>query len=768
MILQFRSLVIVAVTLAALLAPTSAMADAAGDQYTVAAAHYSQGRWNLALFEFRAFVADHPKHPQAESARFYIGESLVQLRQYAEAARQFHKLVADYPGSQQTRKTLFRAGEASYFAGDIESAQRDLEQFVDRYATDKLNCYVLAYLGEIALEQGKHKTAEKFCSQCLAEYPAGPLADDCRATLVRIGVAKIRMALLAGDHDTVEKQAREFARRYPTHELHATVEELEIRSLLVRKEFGKAAEKLELRIAASLEESQSAGDRYLLALACQGLGRHAEALQLLDQAQNSESLKKDVGRARAASLLALGRFSDAIGSLEPTLARGKEAGSPPVDDDGTLQARAQLTICYARVGRLDDARRAFSKLAGERPKHDLIAPTAEVLAEAILAQAQKLSEQNEFDQALELYDDVIEQHHGEKQLATALLGAARVHAQLGQREKAIANYRRLLADHPKASNRDLVIYNLAWMLRESGRSAEGDTLFEELRHEHPGSRFWADAVYRLAEGVNQSGDRNGAKKLLAELIATKPTGEVLAHALYLEAQSFVAEEKWTELVAPLERLVRECHSSALKPLAGFWIAEADYRMGKDAEALERFTKLDTQRSSPTTTREAWTAMIPLRRAQLLARARQWPEASEIAERIVREYPNFEQQYEVDYLLGRCLASEARFDEARAKYRAVIESTRGSKTETAAMAQWMTGESYFHQKNYEAAIREYLRVDILYAFPTWQAAALLQAAKCHELLGQPREAVALYNQILKKHPNSSFTTEASRRLEQTRK
>ena len=40
-----------------------------------------------------------------------------------------------------------------------------------------------------------------------------------------------------------------------------------------------------------------------------------------------------------------------------------------------------------------------------------------------------------------------------------------------------------------------------------------------------------------------------------------------------------------------------------------------------------------------------------------------------------------------------------------------------------MAQWMIGETYFHQKNYDAAIRAYLELEALYAFPTWQAAAL---------------------------------------------
>ena len=78
-----------------------------------------------------------------------------------------------------------------------------------------------------------------------------------------------------------------------------------------------------------------------------------------------------------------------------------------------------------------------------------------------------------------------------------------------------------------------------------------------------------------------------------------------------------------------------------------------------------------------------------------------------------------------------------------------------------MAQWMIGESYFHQENYDAALREYLRVEILYAYPRWQAAALLQAGKCQELLGRRKEAAELYARLIKAYPNTEFTEEGTR-------
>ena len=76
-----------------------------------------------------------------------------------------------------------------------------------------------------------------------------------------------------------------------------------------------------------------------------------------------------------------------------------------------------------------------------------------------------------------------------------------------------------------------------------------------------------------------------------------------------------------------------------------------------------------------------------------------------------------------------------------------------------MARWMTGESYFHQENYAAALAEYLQVDNDYPFPRWQPAALLQAGKCHECLGQWARRSRTYERLLIDFPDSELAAEA---------
>jgi TolA-binding protein len=190
------------------------------------------------------------------------------------------------------------------------------------------------------------------------------------------------------------------------------------------------------------------------------------------------------------------------------------------------------------------------------------------------------------------------------------------------------------------------------------------------------------------------------------------------------------------------------------------LAEAHYRQRQYQQAGTIFDELAQKTDGRS---DSWIAMIPLRRAQILAHGRRWDEAFDIAIQIAERFPKFRQQHEVDYLLGRYAMNRAEFETARAAYERVTRSTTGGKSETAAMAQWMIGETYFMQKKYNRAIQAYHRVEILYEYPRWQAAALLQAGKCHEMLGRWKEAIELYSQILEDYSTTTIAEKAAQRL-----
>ena len=90
---------------------------------------------------------------------------------------------------------------------------------------------------------------------------------------------------------------------------------------------------------------------------------------------------------------------------------------------------------------------------------------------------------------------------------------------------------------------------------------------------------------------------------------------------------FIHAERAADILAII-RLLREFPDSQLRLPAEFWLAEVAYRRGDFTYAQQRFDAL-----SPRITdhNESWTAIVPLRTAQLLAQQKHWTKARTLAE-----------------------------------------------------------------------------------------------------------------------------------------
>ena len=975
-----------------------ARADEGDDRYAVAAGHYAQARWKLAAEEFRTFLEEHPLHPQADQAVFFLAEALVQLGKIDEAAPRFRDYLHRAPHGSLARSATFRAGETEYLAGNYQLAKVQLQRFSTSYSDDELNAYVLPYLGDVALSEKDYSQAEKHFRAGLTRFPLGKLQDECRFGLARalekleqveeaerfylavaaktgipladdaqfylgalqyssgrfeealeafdafesnlaespwqptarlgagwallklerlaeaesffqkitsdakVGVdalywlgltlkarkdwsaatglflktakahpdhklvsalrfhagdcllysgdpraavaqfdlviastasqnewaddamrGRIQAALQTRDHEKLDREVAEFDSRFPESPLKPDVVRMLARSLIERKQFHKAVEVLEPAVAV---DEQVLRERYLLSLAYEGLDRYEDALAALSPVVDSASgqLLADARLARASLLMKLKRFADAVSPLEAFLADNSEGNR-------AVKGRGNLAICYAKTDRLGEAKKLHAELTEEYPNHQLIEPITQQLAEAAydagdvlwsgklfawlannsrssdenlkglsglgwsqykagqlglaeatfqellsadpdpplaaeaaLIRGQILQQLGQADPALAMYDLIIDRYSESEQFPQALWSAALIRDELAQDREAAELYEQLAETNPRFPEIDALLYNWAWTLDDLGRCDDSVALFDRIRQEHPDSSYWADTTFRLAQRAFDAEDYLQARQLVAEVLTAESNTSIRQNALYLGGQIAAAEGNWDEARQSFQTLIDDYPESSLRLLAEYGIAEASFRQNEYDQAHQRFERLDRQTQGR---EEPWLAVIRLRLAQSLCHKKKWEDAYAVASTIQSKYPNFEEQYEVDYVIGRCLSNRAEFEQARDAYRRVIRSPRGAKTETAAESHLMMAESYYHQKNYQAALREYLALEILYDYPTWQAAAVFQAGKCHEMLGEWKQAVQQYTRLLDTYPDASFTREASQRLEAAR-
>jgi len=805
------------------LASKTASAWADDAQFRLAASQYAAGDYAGALETFDAFPTRFAKSEWKDKAALAAGQSLFYLQRYDQAAARFESLAKHAEIGLEARYWIGLAQKAQH---DWNAASATLLAAAAEEDRPPLAPALRFHAGDALVQAGKLSEANAQFDLALQRWPDGDYADDCwlgklhaalaaddHTAVDRLAAEFARRFPASPLKGAVERTVARslLARKQPERAL-AILEPL------------VASPPPPAGSPTSTAAHDAAMERYLLGVAYVGVERYEDALKMLEPAlaESQGELKSDAQRAQATALVALKRYAEASSAIEAYLAANPQG-------DGAAWALAELAICQARSKQLDRSKQTYARLASEHPGDKLIPPTAATLAEASLAEGDKqwsadlfrlltndgnppeyvarglsgvawsqfaagqlaeaaatfeqllarypqdalaaeaalvrgqiLERLKQPEDALAMYRSVIEKHADRPQLPQALLGAARICDRLQQNAEAAAFFQRLDREFPDLPEREAALYEWAWVLQKLKQPAEADLLFERLRSATPRSQFWGDAVYRLAEHAKEAKNFDRAKALVSELISGEPGPQILPHALYLQAQIAVAAEQWDKVAAPLDRLVAEFPDNKLAPLAKYFLAEAAYRQEDYERASERFAALAQETRDG---QEKWLPMVALRRAQILALQKKWPEALELAQQIAAQQPGFEQQYEVDYLIGRCLAAEGSFEDARTAYRKATRSELGAKTETAAMAQWMIGESYFHQKNYEAALREYLRVEILYAYPTWQAGALLQAGKCHEFLGEWKQATELYAKLLKTYPDATFAEEASKRLQE---
>ncbi len=194
----------------------------------------------------------------------------------------------------------------------------------------------------------------------------------------------------------------------------------------------------------------------------------------------------------------------------------------------------------------------------------------------------------------------------------------------------------------------------------------------------------------------------------------------------------------------------------------FLLAEAQLAAGDRSSAATELAWLAEQgeQLEPTPT---WLASVALRRAEMLVADGSYVSAQVQLIRDRKRFAAFENVYEFDFLLARCAIARIEFDQAEMVLKRILQLPQVLGKEPAARAAWLLGETYFLQARYAEAISAYAPVANGDSFPDWRARALLQSAKCHELLGHEADALAQYARISETTDNPYVTQEAKQRM-----
>jgi TolA-binding protein len=718
------------------------------------AAQLDWGRADQALATLDQAARRFPKAPVAAAVRFRAAEAAVRLGRAGEARARFLEAAAADPDDPWADDALLRAARLALEARDAAGARRLAASLPERFPRSPLRAAARLLEARAALAAGQASAAIALLSRSLAEdQPDAPTAAAQRYVL--------GLAYRGANQPARAAEVLEALARTKSTPLAADAQFLIGQGHIEARRFAEAVPPLEAYLA---DKPRGEVADYALAHLAQArlaLGQADAAAAALDQLAErfprSQALAPT--RLRLAEAASAAQHPERAIPLFELVVSGTDPALGP-------RARSGLGWALLDAGRPAEAAAAFAALLESAPD-DPLAP------EAALARGRALEAADQAGPALEAYTRAAARYPKTDPGRYAALARARLLVAARRPDEAAEAFARYVQDAPgpptpdPAATRDAVLAEWGWALVDARKPADADRVFARLLREFPDSAHAADARFHLAESAAQAHRLAEVEALLAPLVAEGSAAppRLVGAALYRLGRTRAERGDWPGAARALDRLLAEFPDSPFGREARFWRAEAALR-GGDArtaeagfEALAAAPRVD---SDP----EGFAVTIRARRLQSLIALERWKDALALAEALRTEVPRGPLAAEVDSARGRALQGLARFDEARAAYNAVITARTGG--DLAAAAQFFRGETFFHQKNYHEAKREFLKVDLTYDAPAWQAAALLEAGKVDEQLAQWADAAETYERLQSKFPREPAAAEARTRLEAARR
>ncbi len=783
----------------------------------LARAYGASNQWKEASLTYEQVLIDLKQHPGKYSPGMVpleAGIAEFKAGNYRRAVNRFDLAASEKP--ELADQTSFWIAKTYYQVRDWPNALQRLEQLQTSEGLPEFQDEVHYLTAKISLAQGNSEKAIQLLSKQVATWPNSTWADEAYYQLIDIHLGQSDLAAAQEAWNQLAQMEK------PTK---LTVRgQLKLATELQRHDsHAEALKVLEVEFpAVDAKYLQPDRHAYLKAVSQFALSQKDEAKQTLE-----ESVEAKSGSFRGMSLMLLGLihsqnkdWTAAVSTLDESLkeltatehrnlaqlrrttallhcdqiedakAAWSQVDRRHIATGAYLSEVAQIAGAAYRSGEIAWAKSLYQEMTAKDNPEKMVEqglaglawcqlassdataatktldelleknPSSPLAVGAMYQQAQQL-EEADLELALQRYKRLIEHHAADPLAAHAQLRCATILDQLQRDEEAEAILVKLTQDPPSVLPAEDLWYRLAWVRMDQKKEQDALDAFEQIFQKFKDSDLWEDSTYRLAEAALRAGDTEKARVYLQQLLEKKANSKVAQFGRYMLGQVEVQDGNWSLAIEHMDAVANSVAEEPLHSMAMFWSGEARFRSEKFAEAQTKFQQLLTDNLGRTLES---LPVAEMRLAQIHAHQNDWDKAYEKAVAIGDKYPDFAQAHELDYLIGRCLARQGEFQQARAAYTKVVNSTVAGKSETAAMAQWMIGETFFHQKNYDAAIRAYAQVATSFdRFPKWKAASLLQIGKCHEIQENWEKANQYYTEVRTDFESTPFAPEAETRL-----
>ncbi len=458
--------------------------------------------------------------------------------------------------------------------------------------------------------------------------------------------------------------------------------------------------------------------------------------------------------ARRAALLlladtyfSLGEYATAAELYRP-LAEAKNVSDP----GGTV--RRQLARTYHHMGQYSAALQTYRRILDEEPN-------ATARDSIYFDQAVLMVRLRQDDEAVRQFLQVRAEFPQSPLADEAAVRAGHIAFALENYADAQRIYQPLLE---KGIEDSLVYGQYALALFRLQRIDEGRKAAKRYAKHLEKDAAW-DQRFLLEEGKYYQRNKNYEKALKAFRSVEKKGGTEAGEGAYREAVTLwdqnaaaPSEEGAARALEALARFVQKYPTSPQRADAYLRLANYQFTLHNYLQAAGAYKRtLDTPDVDIELAREAIWKLL-----QSYQGAHEYEAAHQVAEQLLREFPDHPRTLDTRLELGVILKEKGQYAQAISHFEALLAQQRLDAND-ASEARFYVGEAYQNMGEYRKAIEAYYKVSYHGAggFSQWITSADFQRAKCHESMGEYATAITVYERIVQREGGSTPQGEMAR-------
>ncbi|MDA0321561.1 MAG: tetratricopeptide repeat protein [Verrucomicrobia bacterium] len=718
-----------------------------------------------AIAPLTELIEKHPDYPERTKATLLLSDALTATKQYKKAETLLTPLSADAGSGEEAK---LRLAWTRYRSGDRESAAKTFLAFADAHAASAMAPSALYNAGIARYELKQYAAAAAALERLLKGYPKSAEALDARFWL---GVSQFEL--------------KNYKEAIPSLEAVMNVDALPARQretahYSYAQALAAAGRPVDaIKAFRSQLETFPTGE--FSARACHALGiQLAQQDDLKTAVSTLEGCLKDGMDAelREHILFALGEYAYRLGELdrsEKHLAELLKSDEP------------QPRVLY-RAGWVAFDRKHFEAAA----KHfaNLAKRESEYASEAAYMTGRAFEEAGTPEQATAAYEQRITSTAKDEFIDKAyyrlgslyppakavphlkayperfpdgqfgsqvLVKLAEHYFDQGVLDSAVDAYERALATKPAPELLATVQYGLAWSLLKQKKMKEADAIFAGLGDDPAVSEMAADSILQRGEIAYLREDYAAAQPFFARLADLK--SERGERALYMLAWCERHRDNAKAGAAHFASLLERFPKGRYTLDAALRAAELHQKSGDHDSAMSILSARVESEGD-----DAGEELLH-QYSEALVQAAKWQEVIAVCERLETRFPDSERRFLVSFRLGLAKKAVRIFEEARGHFQDTMKRT---DTIEAARAQFNIATTYYEDKNYVEAAKQFLRVELLYDYGDLSPKALYHAVEAFvRAEGKASRRAAIYlKKLQNNYAGSDWTTKAAQALDET--